>query len=156
MHSHAEDDLFKKLFVGYNKWSRPVPNISDVVIVKFGLSIAQLIDVVRPFQAMLIYLKKRTTFMVVLGKQHEHEHSHCFPMYPGSHQVQILNIVPFTNGAESSPKSFSGSQQQCRQEAVNTGLSVIIFLNLLTLDLIDFASTVILLIQYQSKKQTNS
>lgn len=47
MHSHAEDDLFKKLFSGYNKWSRPVPNISDVVIVKFGLSIAQLIDVVR-------------------------------------------------------------------------------------------------------------
>lgn len=45
-HSHAEDDLFKKLFAGYNKWSRPVPNISDVVIVKFGLSIAQLIDVV--------------------------------------------------------------------------------------------------------------
>lgn len=45
-HSHAEDDLFKSLFAGYNKWSRPVPNISDVVIVKFGLSIAQLIDVV--------------------------------------------------------------------------------------------------------------
>ncbi|KAK6294865.1 hypothetical protein J4Q44_G00340910 [Coregonus suidteri] len=45
-HSHAEDELFKKLFIGYNKWSRPVPNISDVVIVKFGLSIAQLIDVV--------------------------------------------------------------------------------------------------------------
>ncbi|XP_068197898.1 neuronal acetylcholine receptor subunit alpha-2 isoform X2 [Antennarius striatus] len=44
-HSHAEDDLFKTLFDGYNKWSRPVPNISDVVIVKFGLSIAQLIDV---------------------------------------------------------------------------------------------------------------
>lgn len=45
-HSHAEDELFKKLFEGYNKWSRPVPNTSDVVIVKFGLSIAQLIDVV--------------------------------------------------------------------------------------------------------------
>lgn len=45
-HSHAEDELFKTLFAGYNKWSRPVPNISDVVIVKFGLSIAQLIDVV--------------------------------------------------------------------------------------------------------------
>lgn len=45
-HSHAEDKLFKTLFEGYNKWSRPVPNISDVVIVKFGLSIAQLIDVV--------------------------------------------------------------------------------------------------------------
>lgn len=46
-HSHAEDDLFKKLFAGYNKYSRPVPNVTDVVIVKFGLSIAQLIDVVR-------------------------------------------------------------------------------------------------------------
>lgn len=45
-HSHAEDELFKKLFIGYNKWSRPVPNTTDVVIVKFGLSIAQLIDVV--------------------------------------------------------------------------------------------------------------
>lgn len=45
-HAYAEDKLFKKLFIGYNKWSRPVRNISDVVIVKFGLSIAQLIDVV--------------------------------------------------------------------------------------------------------------
>lgn len=45
-HAHAEDQLFKKLFSGYNKWSRPVRNITDVVIVKFGLSIAQLIDVV--------------------------------------------------------------------------------------------------------------
>ncbi|KAI4877543.1 hypothetical protein NFI96_003158 [Prochilodus magdalenae] len=50
-HSHAEDELFKKLFIGYNKWSRPVPNTSDVVIVKFGLSIAQLIDVVMLFIA---------------------------------------------------------------------------------------------------------
>lgn len=45
-HAHAEDLLFKNLFKGYNKWSRPVRNITDVVIVKFGLSIAQLIDVV--------------------------------------------------------------------------------------------------------------
>ncbi|KAG8446406.1 hypothetical protein GDO86_014019 [Hymenochirus boettgeri] len=44
--THAEERLFKRLFTGYNRWSRPVPNTSDVVIVKFGLSIAQLIDVV--------------------------------------------------------------------------------------------------------------
>lgn len=43
---HAEERLLKKLFSGYNKWSRPVANISDVVLVNFGLSIAQLIDVV--------------------------------------------------------------------------------------------------------------
>uniref|UniRef100_A0A8C3WIU6 Cholinergic receptor nicotinic alpha 2 subunit n=1 Tax=Catagonus wagneri TaxID=51154 RepID=A0A8C3WIU6_9CETA len=45
-HIQAEDRLFKHLFTGYNRWARPVPNTSDVVIVRFGLSIAQLIDVV--------------------------------------------------------------------------------------------------------------
>jgi hypothetical protein len=44
--AHAEERLLKRLFSGYNKWSRPVANISDVVLVRFGLSIAQLIDVV--------------------------------------------------------------------------------------------------------------
>ncbi|XP_035380321.1 neuronal acetylcholine receptor subunit alpha-2 isoform X1 [Electrophorus electricus] len=59
-HSHAEDELFKKLFIGYNKWSRPVPNTSDVVIVKFGLSIAQLIDVDEKNQMMTtnVWLKQ--------------------------------------------------------------------------------------------------
>ncbi|XP_697298.4 neuronal acetylcholine receptor subunit alpha-2 isoform X1 [Danio rerio] len=59
-HSHAEDELFKKLFDGYNKWSRPVPNTSDVVIVKFGLSIAQLIDVDEKNQMMTtnVWLKQ--------------------------------------------------------------------------------------------------
>lgn len=45
--TQAEDRLFQHLFRGYNRWARPVPNTSDVVIVHFGLSIAQLIDVVR-------------------------------------------------------------------------------------------------------------
>ncbi|NXG26777.1 ACHA2 protein, partial [Grallaria varia] len=44
--AQAEQRLFRRLFSGYNRWSRPVPNTSDVVIVRFGLSIAQLIDVV--------------------------------------------------------------------------------------------------------------
>ncbi|XP_071772519.1 neuronal acetylcholine receptor subunit alpha-2 [Centroberyx gerrardi] len=59
-HSHAEDELFKRLFIGYNKWSRPVPNITDVVIVKFGLSIAQLIDVDEKNQMMTtnVWLKQ--------------------------------------------------------------------------------------------------
>ncbi|XP_062378507.1 neuronal acetylcholine receptor subunit alpha-2a [Sardina pilchardus] len=59
-HAHAEDLLFKKLFEGYNKWSRPVRNITDVVIVKFGLSIAQLIDVDEKNQMMTtnVWLKQ--------------------------------------------------------------------------------------------------
>uniref|UniRef100_A0A8C5FQW9 Cholinergic receptor, nicotinic, alpha 2b (neuronal) n=1 Tax=Gadus morhua TaxID=8049 RepID=A0A8C5FQW9_GADMO len=57
---HGEDQLFKKLFFRYNKWSRPVPNVSDVVIVKFGLSIAQLIDVDEKNQMMTtnVWLKQ--------------------------------------------------------------------------------------------------
>ncbi|KAF0883660.1 ACHA4 protein, partial [Crocuta crocuta] len=50
--AHAEERLLKKLFTGYNKWSRPVANISDVVLVHFGLSIAQLIDVDEKNQMM--------------------------------------------------------------------------------------------------------
>ncbi|XP_048205685.1 neuronal acetylcholine receptor subunit alpha-4-like isoform X2 [Perognathus longimembris pacificus] len=51
-HAHAEERLLKRLFSGYNKWSRPVANISDVVLVRFGLSIAQLIDVDEKNQMM--------------------------------------------------------------------------------------------------------
>ncbi|KTG37160.1 hypothetical protein cypCar_00005150, partial [Cyprinus carpio] len=43
--AHAEERLLQSLFSNYNKLSRPVANISDVVLVHFGLSIAQLIDV---------------------------------------------------------------------------------------------------------------
>uniref|UniRef100_A0A4W5PYG1 Cholinergic receptor, nicotinic, alpha 2a (neuronal) n=1 Tax=Hucho hucho TaxID=62062 RepID=A0A4W5PYG1_9TELE len=59
-HAHAEDKLFNRLFIGYNKWSRPVRNITDVVIVKFGLSIAQLIDVDEKNQMMTtnVWLKQ--------------------------------------------------------------------------------------------------
>ncbi|NWI95971.1 ACHA2 protein, partial [Pitta sordida] len=58
--THAEERLFKRLFSGYNRWSRPVPNTSDVVIVRFGLSIAQLIDVDEKNQMMTtnVWLKQ--------------------------------------------------------------------------------------------------
>ncbi|KAJ3586882.1 hypothetical protein NHX12_013274 [Muraenolepis orangiensis] len=49
---HAEERLLKDLFVHYNKLSRPVANTSDVVLVHFGLSIAQLIDVDEKNQMM--------------------------------------------------------------------------------------------------------
>ncbi|XP_012928871.1 neuronal acetylcholine receptor subunit alpha-2 isoform X2 [Heterocephalus glaber] len=59
-HTQAEDRLFKHLFGGYNRWARPVPNTSDVVIVRFGLSIAQLIDVDEKNQMMTtnVWLKQ--------------------------------------------------------------------------------------------------
>lgn len=60
-HAHAEDKLFKELFSTYNKWSRPVRNITDVVIVKFGLSIAQLIDVVCVFFPTLLHHETKLT-----------------------------------------------------------------------------------------------
>uniref|UniRef100_A0A2K6PL89 Cholinergic receptor nicotinic alpha 2 subunit n=1 Tax=Rhinopithecus roxellana TaxID=61622 RepID=A0A2K6PL89_RHIRO len=59
-YTQAEDRLFKYLFRGYNRWARPVPNTSDVVIVRFGLSIAQLIDVDEKNQMMTtnVWLKQ--------------------------------------------------------------------------------------------------
>uniref|UniRef100_UPI003AAE94AB neuronal acetylcholine receptor subunit alpha-2-like n=1 Tax=Centroberyx gerrardi TaxID=166262 RepID=UPI003AAE94AB len=62
-HVHSEDELFKSLFGGYNKWSRPARNITDVVIVRFGLSIAQLIDVDEKNQMMTtnVWLKQEWT-----------------------------------------------------------------------------------------------
>uniref|UniRef100_A0A8B9HJJ1 Cholinergic receptor, nicotinic, alpha 4b n=1 Tax=Astyanax mexicanus TaxID=7994 RepID=A0A8B9HJJ1_ASTMX len=47
-----KERLLQVLFSRYNKLSRPVANISDVVLVHFGLSIAQLIDVDEKNQMM--------------------------------------------------------------------------------------------------------
>uniref|UniRef100_A0A3B4ZNL3 Neuronal acetylcholine receptor subunit alpha-2-like n=1 Tax=Stegastes partitus TaxID=144197 RepID=A0A3B4ZNL3_9TELE len=60
---HTEDELFRSLFGGYSKWTRPAQNITDVVIVKFGLSIAQLIDVDEKNQMMTtnVWLKQEWT-----------------------------------------------------------------------------------------------
>ncbi|XP_036386552.1 neuronal acetylcholine receptor subunit alpha-4-like [Megalops cyprinoides] len=52
LRAHAEERLLRKLLTRYNKLSRPVANISDVVLVRFGLSIAQLIDVDEKNQMM--------------------------------------------------------------------------------------------------------
>ncbi|XP_026188075.1 neuronal acetylcholine receptor subunit alpha-2-like [Mastacembelus armatus] len=49
---HAEERLLQDLFAHYNKLSRPVENTSDTVLVHFGLSIAQLIDVDEKNQMM--------------------------------------------------------------------------------------------------------
>ncbi|XP_076579831.1 neuronal acetylcholine receptor subunit alpha-2-like [Chaetodon auriga] len=60
---HTEDELFRRLFGGYSKWTRPARNTTDVVIVKFGLSIAQLIDVDEKNQMMTtnVWLKQEWT-----------------------------------------------------------------------------------------------
>ncbi|KAM4562555.1 neuronal acetylcholine receptor subunit alpha-4-like [Odontesthes bonariensis] len=50
--AHAEERLLQNLFAHYNKLSRPVKNTSDTVLVHFGLSIAQLIDVDEKNQMM--------------------------------------------------------------------------------------------------------
>ncbi|KAM9821148.1 LOW QUALITY PROTEIN: neuronal acetylcholine receptor subunit alpha-2-like [Neosynchiropus ocellatus] len=61
---HPEDELFRTLFRSYNKWGRPARNNSEAVIVKFGLSIAQLIDVDEKNQMMTtnVWLKQVTVF----------------------------------------------------------------------------------------------
>uniref|UniRef100_A0A673GXR5 Cholinergic receptor, nicotinic, alpha 4b n=1 Tax=Sinocyclocheilus rhinocerous TaxID=307959 RepID=A0A673GXR5_9TELE len=48
----AEDRLLRFLLTGYSKLARPVQNITDVVHVRFGLSISQLTDVDEKNQMM--------------------------------------------------------------------------------------------------------
>ncbi|KAK1898864.1 Neuronal acetylcholine receptor subunit alpha-4 [Dissostichus eleginoides] len=50
--AHGEERLLHDLFASYNKLSRPVENTTDTVLVHFGLSIAQLIDVDEKNQMM--------------------------------------------------------------------------------------------------------
>lgn len=65
--AHAEERLLQDLFAHYNRLSRPVENTTDTVLVHFGLSIAQLIDVVSSSPAVL--LKSRRSLAEVM---HEH------------------------------------------------------------------------------------
>ncbi|XP_067358178.1 neuronal acetylcholine receptor subunit alpha-2-like [Channa argus] len=60
---HTEDELFRSLFGRYSKWTRPARNVTDMVIVKFGLAIAQLIDVDEKNQMMTtnVWLKQEWT-----------------------------------------------------------------------------------------------
>ena len=45
--SEAEERLFNDLFSGYNRLIRPVKNNTETLVVEFGLTMSQLIDVVR-------------------------------------------------------------------------------------------------------------
>ncbi|XP_048384265.1 neuronal acetylcholine receptor subunit beta-3-like isoform X2 [Stegostoma tigrinum] len=58
--AEIEDSLLKNLFQGYQKWVRPVRNISDTIKVKFGLEISQLVDVDEKNQLMAtnVWLKQ--------------------------------------------------------------------------------------------------
>ncbi|XP_043088030.1 neuronal acetylcholine receptor subunit alpha-4 [Puntigrus tetrazona] len=50
--AQAEERLLRSLLTGYSKVSRPVQNVTHVLYVRFGLSIAQLIDVDEKNQMM--------------------------------------------------------------------------------------------------------
>ncbi|XP_041945314.1 neuronal acetylcholine receptor subunit alpha-2 [Alosa sapidissima] len=58
--AQAEGRLLQTLFTSYNKLARPVANMSEAVRVRFGLSIAQLIDVDEKNQMMTtnVWLKQ--------------------------------------------------------------------------------------------------
>ncbi|XP_056279915.1 neuronal acetylcholine receptor subunit alpha-4b isoform X2 [Pseudoliparis swirei] len=73
--AHAEDRLLQDLFAHYNKLSRPVENTSDTVLVHFGLSIAQLIDVDEKNQMMTtnVWVKQEWNDYKLRWKPEEYE-----------------------------------------------------------------------------------
>ncbi|KAJ8333325.1 hypothetical protein SKAU_G00422210 [Synaphobranchus kaupii] len=97
LHAQAEDQLFKTLFVGYNKWSRPVANISEVVLVKFGLSIAQLIDVDEKNQMMTtnVWLKQEWSDYKLRWKPSDYENITSIRV--PSELIWVPDIVLYNN-----------------------------------------------------------
>ncbi|XP_068589478.1 neuronal acetylcholine receptor subunit alpha-4-like [Cebidichthys violaceus] len=73
--AHAEERLLQDLFAHYNKLSRPVENTSDTVLVHFGLSIAQLIDVDEKNQMMTtnVWVKQEWNDYKLRWKPEEYE-----------------------------------------------------------------------------------
>ncbi|KAM8862701.1 neuronal acetylcholine receptor subunit alpha-4-like isoform 2-T2 [Spinachia spinachia] len=73
--AHAEERLLQDLFARYNKLSRPVENTSDTVLVHFGLSIAQLIDVDEKNQMMTtnVWVKQEWSDYKLRWKPEEYE-----------------------------------------------------------------------------------
>nr|XP_006007648.1 PREDICTED: neuronal acetylcholine receptor subunit beta-3 [Latimeria chalumnae] len=61
--TETEDALLKNLFQGYQKWVRPIKNLSSIIQVKFGLKISQLVDVDEKNQLMTtnVWLKQEWT-----------------------------------------------------------------------------------------------
>ncbi|TMS12739.1 Neuronal acetylcholine receptor subunit alpha-2 [Larimichthys crocea] len=118
-HSHAEDDLFKTLFAGYNKWSRPVPNISDVVIVKFGLSIAQLIDVDEKNQMMTtnVWLKQEWNDYKLRWRPSDYDNVTSIRV--PSELIWVPDIVLYNKppGTTPPPQQKNLQNSQNRQEA---------------------------------------
>uniref|UniRef100_A0A3B3SPY0 Cholinergic receptor nicotinic beta 3 subunit a n=1 Tax=Paramormyrops kingsleyae TaxID=1676925 RepID=A0A3B3SPY0_9TELE len=50
--AEMEDSLLRNLFLGYQKWVRPVLHANDTITVRFGLKISQLVDVDEKNQLM--------------------------------------------------------------------------------------------------------
>jgi hypothetical protein len=52
------DELYHRLMSKYNKYVRPVKNNTDIVTVKFGLKLIQIVDVVCIKHLTLLYVYK--------------------------------------------------------------------------------------------------
>uniref|UniRef100_A0A4X2KRE2 Cholinergic receptor nicotinic alpha 2 subunit n=1 Tax=Vombatus ursinus TaxID=29139 RepID=A0A4X2KRE2_VOMUR len=96
-HALAEDRLFKHLFRGYNRWSRPVQNTSDVVIIHFGLSIAQLIDVDEKNQMMTTNVWLKQEWSDYKLRWNPTEYGNITSIRVPSEMIWIPDIVLYNN-----------------------------------------------------------
>ncbi|XP_029540384.1 neuronal acetylcholine receptor subunit alpha-4-like [Oncorhynchus nerka] len=95
--AQAEDRLLRTLFSHYNKLARPVANVSDVVHVHFGLSIAQLIDVDEKNQMMItnVWVKHEWNDYKLCWNPKEYEN--VTSMHIPSHLIWRPDIVLYNN-----------------------------------------------------------
>ena len=65
-----EQKLFDRLLTGYNSASRPVYNASDIVTVKFGITLTQVSDMVRITCVVTIFISCVYIYKVALQNSH--------------------------------------------------------------------------------------
>nr|XP_032817612.1 neuronal acetylcholine receptor subunit alpha-2 isoform X2 [Petromyzon marinus] len=94
---HAESRLFRRLFRRYNKWSRPVANVTHVVDVKFGLSIAQLIDVDEKNQMMTTNVWLKQEWHDYKLRWEPTEYANVTSLRVPSEMIWIPDIVLYNN-----------------------------------------------------------
>jgi len=69
-----EQKLFDRLLTGYNSASRPVYNASDIVTVKFGITLTQVSDMVRiTCVVFLCFTYTRKHYKTVIQYQNKKE-----------------------------------------------------------------------------------
>ncbi|XP_053317661.1 neuronal acetylcholine receptor subunit beta-3 [Spea bombifrons] len=95
--AEIEDSLLRNLFIGYQKWVRPVQNPNHTIKVSFGLKISQLVDVDEKKQLMTTNVWLRQEWMDLKLKWNPKDYGGITYIRVPSESLWLPDIVLFEN-----------------------------------------------------------